>query len=121
MWEAMAEALSLAGDALCLITLEPAGKHLLDEVSAQPALHLGRGPLLGQLEREDGRAVLERAHPALAVGRLIVDSHRQQPKHVRARTNRHQVDRARRPPGVDANLARTGLRYRAGHVEARRH
>ena len=65
--------------------------------------------------------MLERAHPALAVGRLIGDSHRQQPEHVRARANRHQVHRARRSPGVDANLARTGLRYRARHVEARRH
>ena len=116
----MTQALGLAGDPFRLFRLEPTGQDLLHEVAAQAALHLRGGPLLGQLQREDGRAMLQRTDPSLGVHLLLVHTDREEAQHLRPGTNWDHVERARRPPRIDPQLAPDRARGR-GEVDALRH
>jgi len=84
----------LARDPLSLITFEAARKHLFDEVATEPALDLSGRAFLGQLERKDGRAMLEGAAPAVRIDSLLVNPNGEEAKDVRTRTNWHKVSPA---------------------------
>ena len=116
----MTQSLGLAGDPLRLLRLEPACQYFLDQVAAQAALDLRGGALLGQLQREDGGAVLQRTNPSLSAHLLLVETDREEAQHLRPRTNWDHVERARGPPGLDSQLTpdRAGGR---GDVDSLRH
>ena len=116
----VAEPFRLAGQPFRLGVVEPAGEQLLDEVAAEPALDLRGRALLGHLEGQHGRAVLEGAEPA--VGPFGVDlrhRHDQQAEEVGAGPNRDKVQLACRAPGAQPHLGGTVLAEEVGRqVEA---
>jgi len=88
----------LARDPFGLITFEAARKHLFDQVATEPALDLSGRSFLGQLERKDGRAVLEGAAPAVRIDGLLVNPNGEEAEHVQ---DPHELaqGRSRAPAG----------------------
>ncbi len=117
----MTQAFRLASDPLRFVRLERARQHLLDQVSAQPALDFGGCTLLRELEREHGRPVLQRPAATGRIDGLLVDADGQHPKHVGAGPHRHHVQWTGGAPSVNPNLASPGLAERAWKMNARRH
>ena len=102
--QAVAEPLRLPRHPLRLLGLQTAGQNLFDQVAAQPAPDFSGSALLGQLEGQHRRAVLERPEAALGVDSLF-EAHREHPQHVAPGAHRHHVQRARRAARRDPNLA----------------
>ena len=117
----MSQSLGLAGDPLRLVGLQAAGENLLDQVAAQPALHLRRGSFLGQLESEHCRTVLQGAKTAFVVYGFLIDPDREQSEHLRPCAHRHDVERLRRTARRDPHLAGRRLGQGWRHVDALRH
>ena len=101
------EPLGLPGQPLSLGVVETAGEQLLHEVAAQAALHLGRCALLGELQREDRRAVLQRPPPAILVEHLVGHGRDQKAQQLGPRPHRRHVELTRGPSAGEPHLTCT--------------